>query len=93
MTTATETKTERDFINRMVKLEERGIILQREDRPESQFFGSRVCFSAYNRGTFLSWTLTRKGGLNKKTTVRKFATINGKKADFYTAMMRFECSI
>lgn len=86
------TKTEQLFWSRMHKLRQRGIELKVERKDGDKYFGSSVSCSTYNNGVFLSWTLQRAGGLNKKTTVRKFAQIDMMKADFPTAMRRFEYS-
>lgn len=96
MKTETATKqspTEQAFWSKIHGFRQRGVCgdVTREDA--TQFFGSKVTAEIYARHDYFGtsqifYTLRRSGGLNKRTTVRCCAFVNGKRTDERTAMHR-----
>lgn len=78
-----------NFWNTINRMRSKGVEVEVERVEAAQFFGSSVKASTFCRGVYLSWTLSRKGGLNKRDSVRQLAMVDGVRKPLKDAIWKF----
>jgi len=92
-TTTKQSPTELAFWRKINHFRQRGVCDNVTNEDATQFFGSKVTAEVYARHDYrgtaqIIYTLVRSGGLNKRTSVKCCAFVDGKRTTEQMAMWR-----
>jgi len=83
--------TSQQFHNRVKRMQNQGLNVLIETKPADLCFGQKTTASVFCGGSYASWTLCEAGGYcQKRTSVKTYAAIDGKKANITTAVQRIQ---